>query len=338
MWFTRWASVFLVAANPAMHAQSTLHIKTGDITPAAIGGSAGPQRMNANRWHGVVRTNAPPADVARALRARGVRVLGYLPGGFFVSIPEGVSMDDAGVEWSAPVEAAQKISPLLRSASEDIADFLVEFYADVPAGDARTIALRSGFLWVERPDLLPTHLLVRGSASSLRHLARWDEVAYIFPDMEGMARAASLYACGGALTTGGEISQSVAVFGNGWDGAGLGTASLYFSFLNVTAKLPAATVEAEVTHALDEWGKYVKVTFSPTTGARVRTIAVEFVTGSHGDGYPFTSGTQLAHAFYPVPVNPEPIAGDIHFNDVESWDAPGGIDLSSQSPCDSRDT
>lgn len=113
----------------------------------------------------------------------------------------------------------------------------------------------------------------------------------------------------------------------GWRRAGNGESLLFF--LNVTAKLPAATVEAEVTHALDEWGKYVKVTFSPTTGARVRTIAVEFVTGNHGDGYPFTSGTQLAHAFYPAPVNPEPIAGDIHFNDVESWDTPAGIDLFS---------
>lgn len=230
MWFTRSAFVFLFTMNLAMSAQSTLHLKTGDITPAAVSGTGSRQSMNANRWHGLVRTNAPPADVVRALRARGVRVLGYLPGGFFVSIPEGVSIADSGVEWAAPVEAAQKISPLLRSASEDTADFLVEFYADVPAGDARTIALRSGFLWVERPDLLPNHLLVRGSARRLRQLARWDEVAYIFPAMEGMARAASLYACGGALTTGGEISQSVAVFGNGWDGAGLGTASLYFSF------------------------------------------------------------------------------------------------------------
>jgi hypothetical protein len=89
------------------------------------------------------------------------------------------------------------------------------------------------------------------------------------------------------------------------------------------------SAEGEVVRALQEWAKYAQVTFSPTTGARVRTIAVEFVTGDHGDGFPFTSTTQLAHTFYPAPVNPEPIAGDMHFNDVESWDTPSGIDLFS---------
>ena len=56
---------------------------------------------------------------------------------------------------------------------------------------------------------------------------------------------------------------------------------------------------------------------------------MEFVTGAHGDGYPFTSSTQLAHTFYPAPQNPEPIAGDMHFNDMESWDTGSGIDLFS---------
>ncbi|MGA2186060.1 MAG: matrixin family metalloprotease [Bryobacteraceae bacterium] len=279
----------------------------------------------------VVSDDFPAFSPMEALRARGIHVLGYVPGGFFVSIPEGVSLADTGVEWVAPLEAAQKISPLLQGgvASNGPMDFLVEFHGDVPGGDARTVALRAGFLWSERSDLLPNHLLVTGSPSRLRQLAEWDEVAYVFPAMAAMSQAAPLYACGGALTKGGPVTQSVAVVGNGWDGPGLGAASLYYSFLNVTAKLAPSSTKAEVVRALEEWAKYVQVTFSPTMGAPVRTIAVEFVTGDHADGYPFTSAAQLAHTFYPWPMSPEPIAGDMHFNDVESWHIGADIDLFS---------
>ena len=54
-----------------------------------------------------------------------------------------------------------------------------------------------------------------------------------------------------------------------------------------------------------------------------------FVTGDHGDGYPFDDPSILAHTFYPAPPNPESIAGDMHFNSVESWGIGTGIDLFS---------
>ena len=37
----------------------------------------------------------------------------------------------------------------------------------------------------------------------------------------------------------------------------------------------------------------------------------------------------LAHTFYPAPPNPEPIAGDMHFNDAESWHAGTNTDVFS---------
>ena len=339
MWSSRTALLFLLATTlPPLSAQRSLHLKTGSIQPPAEGVSSERigKRLDATRWHGVVRMNAvtddfPAFSQVEALRARGIHVLGYVPGGFFVSIPEGVSLADTGVEWAAPLEAAQKISPLLQGgvAGDGPTDFLVEFHGDVPGGDARTVALRAGFLWSERSDLLPGHLLVTGPPSRLKQLAEWDEVAYVFPAMAAMSQAAPLYACGGALTEGGPVTQSVPVVGNGWDGPGPGAASLYYSFLNVTAKLAPSSTRAEVVRALAEWAKYVQVTFSPTQGAPVRTIAVEFVTGNHADGYPFTSATQLAHTFYPWPMSPEPIAGDMHFNDVESWHIGTDVDLFS---------
>ena len=50
----------------------------------------------------------------------------------------------------------------------------------------------------------------------------------------------------------------------------------------------------------------------------------------HGDDFPFDPGV-LAHAFYPSPPVPEPIAGDIHFNEAYDWGAgdPGRYDIFS---------
>jgi hypothetical protein len=47
---------------------------------------------------------------------------------------------------------------------------------------------------------------------------------------------------------------------------------------------------------------------------------VKFASGAHGDAYPFDGpGGVLAHTFYPVPVNPETIAGDMHLDADEAW-------------------
>ena len=66
---------------------------------------------------------------------------------------------------------------------------------------------------------------------------------------------------------------------------------------------------------------------SPTAA---RTISILFGTGAHGDPYNFDGpGRVLAHTFYPAPPNPEPLAGDMHFDDAESWKAGQDIDVFS---------
>ena len=73
----------------------------------------------------------------------------------------------------------------------------------------------------------------------------------------------------------------------------------------------------------------VNVTFAPSAIANAtRNIFIEFASGNHGDGYPFDGpGVILAHTFYPVPVNAEPIAGDMLFDAEVAWAVGTGTDV-----------
>ena len=55
-----------------------------------------------------------------------------------------------------------------------------------------------------------------------------------------------------------------------------------------------------------------------------------FAAGDHGDPFPFDGqGGALAHTFYPSPPNPEPLAGDLHFDEDETWRISAATDLLS---------
>ncbi len=89
--------------------------------------------------------------------------------------------------------------------------------------------------------------------------------------------------------------------------------------------------QSEIVRAFHEWAKYAKLTFTSGGSASAsQTITVLFASGDHGDGYPFDGPHGvLAHTFYPYPVNREPIAGDMHFDNDESWKIGSDIDLFS---------
>ncbi len=134
-----------------------------------------------------------------------------------------------------------------------------------------------------------------------------------------------------ALTTNGPTGQAIPTYGNGWDGPGLGSAALTYVFSHVTAQLDTATAESEIRRAMAEWSKVVAVTWqSGTNPVGSATVNILFATYAHGDGYPFDGpGGILAHTFYPAPPNPEPLAGDMHFDDSESWHVGSDTDLFS---------
>ena len=229
---------------------------------------------------------------------------------------------------SAELDGRPSVSAATISAATISA--IVELYPDVDAEDGRAIAIDTGLGILENPDLLPNHLLVRGTRQQMLALADWDEVSYIFPASRDLLNGTPVHACAGAFTSQGTVSQAIPLIGDGWDGPGLGSASLTYVFQTVTAKLPAGAPQSEIARAFAEWSKYVQVTFTPGTNPTGnRTIGILFATGAHGDGYPFLSTRELAHTFYPFPIYPEPIAGDLHLNDAEAWRIGSNVDLFS---------
>jgi hypothetical protein len=88
--------------------------------------------------------------------------------------------------------------------------------------------------------------------------------------------------------------------------------------------LEVQDIRSSIRTAFDTWSRVTPLCFT-----EVNTnpdIILRFVTGEHGDGFPFDgSGNVLAHAFSPPPSN---FAGDVHFDDDEDWALDlTGIDL-----------
>lgn len=281
----------------------------------------------------------PQLEKIEELRRRGARVLDYIPDyGFVISVDGQTNLDGLGLAWAERLRPEDKLSPLVvrnqAEAPEEMAGpdaFLVEFHRDVYNEEARAVVRQSGLATREHLDLLPNQLLVEGTPEDAARLAEWDEVAYVFPASRELKQGERVYACPGAATLYGQVGQYTAQYGDGWDGPGKDPAQLGYFLGPLASALPRPQVQTEVLRGVAEWSKYVAVTFAPASDAnRARTISILFGRGAHGDSYPFDGpGKVLAHTFYPSPPNPEPIAGDMHFDDAENWGIGQGVDLFS---------
>jgi hypothetical protein len=333
------ATLFLALAAWPLVAEPALRFKAwtaGKESAEVRTAAREPRRLRAERRYLIVEFDGlPPEGQWEAAAGAGVQFLRYVPdNAVLVSAPVDFASDAlaASAVMEFPLEA--KISPLMLVAVAEPAPvhFLAEFHPDVSPGDAREIALREGLLPREHPDLVPGQLMLEGSREQMESLTQWDEVAYVFPASEELQRGRAAVACAGALTDLGPIGQYIRRIGEGWDGPGRGAASLGYSFERLTDRLPAAVVEAEIRRAFAEWSRYVAVDFlhRPGQNRASRHINILFAAGPHGDAYPFDGpGRTLAHTFYPAPPNPEPIAGDMHFDEDEAWRTGGGVDVYS---------
>lgn len=332
-----------------------MHLKTGDVEtdPAAtVTEIASPNPGGA--VHLLLHfPRHPTAAVVRALTRDGVQVLGDVPdNGLLVVVAQPTDVAALGVNYASPISPKSKISPLIVTASlprDRLARrggparpalpapgyFIVEFHPDTDMNRARGTLLNMGLIPLDNPDLNPSHLMFHvepnQAAAALSALTVLDEVAYIFPASRELVLNIPARYYAGALTTNGPTGQSIPTYGDGWDGPGLGAATISYVFSQMTAQLGSAAAQAEIERAMAEWSKVAAITWQP--GANpfgAATVNVLFATYSHGDGYPFDGpGGIVAHTFYPAPPNPEPIAGDMHFDDSESWHIGVNTDLFS---------
>jgi hypothetical protein len=303
-----------------LRADDVIHLKTRNLRP---GGAAGAAR------HLILQFEARPgAELVAELGRRGMRVLAFLPGSSLMVARDG-DLDLRGLEvrWAGPMAAKDKISPAL--AGDGGAIYLVMFHPDIHRDEAREIVQSRGLQILENRGLLPGHVLAAGNRERGFELATLDAVAYIMPAASELAVRREVHACAGALTPAGAMAE-YALAASGWPADAGGNVTLGYFFESLTQKLDSNTARGEIERALAEWTRYSGVRFMPVLRSpAARTLDIMFAAGGHGDSYPFTGTSTLAHTFYPAPPNAEPVAGDMHFNEAAAWKTGSRIDLFS---------
>ena len=316
----------------ASFANGPIHLKTRDLTAASYPAAEALQAPSQGPGHLLVQfAGGPSANDLRELQRRGALVVGSAPdGGITISADRPISLAGLAVEWSGPLLAEDKISPLLSQggANGGPAAVVIEFHPDVHMRRALQLLRSANVQILRHPDLLPNHVLANATLPALTQIAAFDEVAYIFPASNDLIQGNHVMACSGAEMTAGTVGQYVLV-GNGWSGAGAGVVQLEYVFAQMSAKLPVAGAQSEIVRAFQEWAKNANVQFVLGAGATGnQTVSVMFAEGLHGDNYPFEPGSPvLAHTFFPSPTDPEPLAGDMHLNEDQDWHIGTDIDL-----------
>lgn len=124
--------------------------------------------------------------------------------------------------------------------------------------------------------------------------------------------------------------------GNGWDGAGLNAATIYYHIENLDDDMTASEIRTAYRTAMQAWADVVRITWVEIpVPNRNQAVDWAFTSGDHcafeaaecGDpDCPFGSGT-LAHAGFPPGVNSQcvnPMAetwsGNVHTNTAFSWE------------------
>ena len=329
-------AIYLITAGwlaaVSSFASGPIHLKTRDLTAASYPAAEALQAPLQGPGHLLVQfAGGPSADDLQELERRGVRIVGSAPdGGITISADQPISLAGLAVEWSGPLLAEDKISPLLSQggANSGPAAVVIEFHPDVYMRRALQLLRGANVQILRHPDLLPNHVLVTATLPVVNQIAGFDEVAYIFPASTDLIQGNHVMACNGAEMTAGTVGQYVLV-GNGWSGAGAGVVQLEYVFTQMSAKLPVAGAQSEIVRAFQEWAKNANVQFVPGASATGnQTVSVMFAEGLHGDNYPFEPGSPvLAHTFFPSPTDPEPLAGDMHLNEDQDWHIGTDIDL-----------
>lgn len=113
----------------------------------------------------------------------------------------------------------------------------------------------------------------------------------------------------------------------GWDGPGLGSASLTYYFDTLTSDVPYQSVKETLVSSMDIWASVVDVTFSEVFTPNLDN-SIDFIF-IHPDDHPsiHMRPSSLAMAagpawppYFGAGFWPNPVAGDITFNDDYNWE------------------
>ena len=263
------------------------------------------------------------ASTLAAIRKAGAIPLRLVPDtAVAVAAPAGFSPSSIdGARWAGELQPADRISPDT-AADLDVpfpkhALTIVEFHPDISAEAVAQSLEGARASRVGLSGLPQSAALIATDALVIRRLAGLDAVAWIYPaaaDLEWTPTAI----CEGLIRPEGVIANYAAM-GDGWDGPGRGAVRLTYFLERPSADLPQYRQREELRRAMAEWSVHAAIGWGEAAGSSAKA-SVNILWGgvAHGDGFPFTPGV-LAHAFYPAPTAPEPIAGDIHFNDTLKW-------------------
>ena len=241
------------------------------------------------------------------------------------------AFEEGIIRWAGKLRPEDKMPrmSLLFEREEELIEkpFLVTFHPDVSIANALEVLEELSLVSITNEFLGQFYLVTYGTSQDILLLAATDEVSWIQLCSQASADAVEngeqVYFCPGGLNPYGYIQPMWATNGPGWDGPGLGVASLTYNFMNHTSDISVAAQETACTDATAIWSQFAQITWTLAASSGLnQSVDIGWYTGSHGDSYPFDgSGGTLAHAFYPAPnPNPETIAGDMHFDDDDTWE------------------
>jgi hypothetical protein len=321
-------------AGPVLRLKPPLvesHSRSGDRHARAQG--------DASPRHAIIQFDEFPGErEIAALEEAGVTVLQYVPdNALLVLAPAQAGAGEEAPPSGLSLGEMNKVSALLLAGSEAV-DAVVQAYPDVLPDELRRAAWAAGLETLDNPDMPADSFLVRGEVAALRRLGEEEGVAYIYPAAVELVQGGAAVACSGGAILMDEASgrllpaaaNLVTSFGDGWDGPGLGAASLLYWFGAMSSNLAESAVRDEILRAAAAWASVVQVSFSPAAAAKMKAeIEIFFAARVHGDNWPFDGrGGTLAHTFYPAP-NTETIAGDLHFDADETWRIGADVDVYS---------
>jgi len=313
-----------VAPSPSAF---TIPFKTGWMQPEEGVGAAFSDVSPTQAVHAIVQFLEEDHESNQAaLSAAGLEIIYRASDRAYVVFGERATIDTlADVHWKGLVPASAKIAPSVDETAG--LEKLVQFYPGVAQARALTLIAEAGATLFGSGYIAGEYAIVIGDLDTMNALAAHDEVAWITTVAPHLKTGdAILYACYEAA---GVLPPAPFVtIGEGWDGPGRGSSDLSFFFNNGTPDLPADEEEGIAVEALEKWAAVAAVTFAEATSAGLeKQIEVNYQSIDGPLGI-------LAFAFLPAPdPNPEPIAGDVFFDEDETWldraelDVLAGIDL-----------